>query len=131
MDADAFIELVATRFPDLRDELEFYHGLGTLQVAALCRRTQQAITSGDFTVVEACFALADRAFKFGDPALNNAIHVSYLEHLSFRGSHGAEAFSLLTPVLLKGWYDINRYMEQLLKNRSGWQWKGPPGRSKG
>jgi len=59
----------------------------------------------------------------GDDAMKNAIHVAFLEELDFRGSHGSEAFTKLTPALKKGWRDINEYMETLLDGE--WTWKGP------
>jgi hypothetical protein len=123
IDATRFVELVASEYPDLRAELEEDDGLETVQVGTFCSHTQAAIDRGDIAVVVTCFEIADRVIVYGDDAMKNAIHVSFLEHLNFRGSHGGEAFAKLTPALREGWTDINKYMEALLQG--DWIWKGP------
>ena len=93
-------------------------------MGTFCSHTQAAIDRGDIAVVVTCFEIADRVIVYGDDAMNNAIHVSFLEHLNFRGSHGGEAFAELTPALREGWTDINKYMEALLQGTG-------PGRGRG
>jgi len=124
IDSEGFVQLVASAYPDLRAELEEDDGLETLQVGTFCAHTQAAINRGDMAAVVICFGIADRVIADGDDSMRNAIHVSYLEHLDFRGMHGREAFTKLTPRLQNGWHGINEYMEALLEG--DWTWKGPP-----
>ena len=123
VDAARFVQLVASAYPDLRAELDEDDGLETVQMRTFCEHTQAAIDRGDIGAVVNCFDIADRVFAEGDDAMKNAIHVAFLEELDFRGSHGSEAFTKLTPALKKGWRDINGYMETLLDGE--WTWKGP------
>ena len=124
IDPAGFVQLVASAYPDLGAELDEDDGLETVQMGTFCEHTQAAIDRGDIGVVVTCFDIADRVIADGDDAMKNAIHVSFLEDLDFRGSHGSEAFKKLTPALRKGWIDINEYMETLLEG--DWTWKRPP-----
>ena len=123
IDAAGLVQLVASAYPDLGAELDEDEGLETVQMRTFCEHTQTAIDRGDIGVVVNCFDIADRVVAEGDDAMKNAIHVAFLEELDFRGSHGSEAFTKLTPALQKGWRDINEYMETLLDGE--WTWKGP------
>jgi hypothetical protein len=122
IDPAGFVQLVASAYPDLRAELDENDGLETVQMRTFCEHTQAAIDRGDIGVVVTCFDIADRLIADGDDAMKNAVHVSFLEDLDFRGSHGSEAFKKLTPALRKGWIDINEYME----THGEWTWKRPP-----
>ena len=127
IDPAGFVQLVAAAFPDLRGELAEDDGLEHVQMWTFCEHTQAAIDRGDMGVVDTCFGIADRVIADGDDSMSNAIHVSFLEELDFRGPHGKRAFGKLTPALRKGWIDINEYMEELLKgSKEEWTRMGPP-----
>ena len=123
IDPAGFVQLVAAAFPDLRAELDEDDGLECVQTGTFCEHTQAAIDRGDMGAVDTCFGIADRVIADGDDSMLNAIHVSFLEHLDFRGPHGKRAFGKLTPALRAGWIDINEYMEALLNGE--WTRKGP------
>jgi hypothetical protein len=123
VDPARFVHLVASAFPELGADLADVDGLETVQTRIFCDHTQAAIDRGDIGVVVTCFDIADRVIVDGDDPMKNAIHVSFLEDLDFRGSHGSEAFRKLTPALREGWSDINAYMDTLLDGE--WTWKGP------
>ena len=123
LDPAGFVQLVATAYPELRAELDENDGLETVQMRVLADRTQAAIDRGDMAAVATCFQIADRVIAEGDDSMRNAVHVSFLEELDFRGAHGKQEFGKLSPALQEGWRDINEYMEALLKER--WTWKGP------
>jgi hypothetical protein len=118
-----FIEYVIEKFPELKTDLAEDAGFDTLQVSTFCDYTQKAIDRGDLDSVENCFDIAHRVLKDGDDSMKNAIHVSFLEHLDFRGRYGGKAFSLMSADLAQSWTDINQYMESLLQGR--WEWKKP------
>ena len=129
IDPSSFVQLVSSVYPDLRAELDEDDGLECAQMRTFCDHTQAAIDRGDMATVVTCFGIADRVIGEGDDSMQNAIHVSYLEHLDFRGTHGRQAFGNLTPRLRTGWQDINEYMEALLKG--DWTWKEPPKKQSG
>ena len=129
IDAAGFVQLVASAYPDLRAELDEDNGLEHVQMHTFCDHTQAAIDCGDMASVVTCFGIADRVIADGDDSMQNAIHVSFLEHLDFRGTHGRQAFGNLTQRLRTGWQDINEYMDALLKG--DWTWKEPPKKERG
>jgi len=103
-------EALMAEFPELRDDLVYDDGLLHLQVATLARHTEAAIESGDLATVRRDFMFMDRMLADADEFVDNAIHVSYLEHLFFDGEHGAAAEALLSSRLREGWRMIHGYM---------------------
>jgi hypothetical protein len=104
-------EALIAEFPELRDD-PFYalsEGLLHLQVATLSHHTEAAIESGDLAAVRRHFAFVDRMLADADEDVDNAIHVSYLEHLLLDGEHGAAAEALLTARLREGWRMVHGY----------------------
>jgi len=106
-------EALLSEFPELRDELTDNAGLLHLQLAVLARHTQDAIAAGDLATVRRDFMFVDRVLAAADKFVRNAVHVSYLEHVEFTGTHGAAARDLLSSRLREGWHSIHRYMETL------------------
>ena len=103
MDDQAFLADLRWDFPDLADEIDApsVQGLFHLQVTAFARYVQEFIDAEAATEVRRCFAVADRATRDGDPMVQNAIGVAFLEHLNFQdGKVRREwAFSALPPNL--------------------------------
>jgi len=87
-------------FPDLVDELDDETWCGLLHVETGCfaRYTMTALDSGDRPKVKRCFDFARHAWMNGD---QNALGVSYLEHLNFADGKAPRswAFALLAPPL--------------------------------
>ena len=123
IDAKGFFELITSEYPDLREALEEDGGLVTMQISTFHNHVQQAIDQGNFKVLDKSYKIACQILEHGDDGLKNAIHVSFLEHLDFRGPYGTKAFSLMPTNLVNAWKDINQYMEALLQG--DWIWKGP------
>ena len=110
---DDFVRLVLDAFPELREEFEEDDGLPHVQMGAFARFTQQAKGRGDWETYGQCAQLADRLWGCADEYLNNALYVSYLEHLDFEGPRGPKAWSLLTPRLQQGWREIQDYLDEV------------------
>ena len=70
---------------DLTDELDDPIWMGLLHVETRCfaRYTQSAIDSADRVRVASCFEFARTAWLHGDGEVQNALGVSYIEHLNF------------------------------------------------
>jgi hypothetical protein len=101
--ASEFMAAMRAEFPDLVDELddETWRGLLHVEMGCFARYTMAAVDSGDRAAVTKCFHFARRAWTDGDHDVQNALAVSYLEHLNFAdGKVPREwAFSLLAPAL--------------------------------
>lgn len=110
-----FIEQLVTEFPELRDDIKEDEGLLHVQMGSFARITQSAIDAGDFETIRRQFMLAERFFHDAAPDLQNALYVSYFEHLDFRGPHGPRAQSFMSSALRKGWQDIVDYMDELFR----------------
>ena len=108
-----FVRLALAEFPELREEFEEEDGLPHLQMGAFARFTQVAKGRADWETYERCAQLADRLWGCADEELNNALYVSYLEHLDFEGSRGPKAWSLLSPRLRQGWREIQEHLDEV------------------
>ncbi len=126
--ATQFLEQLVAEFPELREQVEEDSGALHLQMASFARMTQTAIDAGDFETLRRQFMLADRFFRDAGPDLQNAFHVSYLEHLNLCGPHGQRARDLMSTALRKGWQDIMDYLDLLFrKGQKDRQELAPPG----
>jgi hypothetical protein len=98
---DEFIGEVRTEFQDLSAEIDDDAGLFYLRVGSLARHTQAAIEDGDRAEVQRQFEFVRRADLAGDSEVQNALGVSYLEHLNFQDGkrHRAWAWDLLPEPL--------------------------------
>ena len=75
--------------------------------------TQEAKGDGGWEKYDRCIRLADELFGRATSDLENALNVSYLEHLDFDGPRGPKAWERLTPRLKVGWKEMQQYLEDL------------------
>jgi hypothetical protein len=78
---------------------------------------------GDWEKYDRCVRLADELFGRATPDLENALKVSYLEHLDFDGPRGPKAWECMTPRLKVGWKEMQQYLQDLAA-------RGTPGLSR-
>ena len=108
-----FVRLALEAFPELREEFEYDEGLLHLQMHAFQRLTGRAIKGADWETFRRCVHLATELWERADPALENALNVSLLEHLEFEGSNGREAWGRMTTALKRGWEEMDAYNKEL------------------
>lgn len=103
MSPDDYMSELRQRFPDLAPTLDEDEWRGLLHVetgrfAAFCR---EAIDAGDRDLVEKCFSFARRSAMDGTDEVQNAIGVSFVEHLNFQDGKVLRrwAYDLLPPRL--------------------------------
>jgi hypothetical protein len=113
IDDQRFAELLLLEFPELRDEIREWQGLGHLQMMEFVLFTERACARGDWETVEKCLRLADRLLRFGDSKVNNAVYVSYLESLPRKGAVHDRLRKIMTNDLRKAWDDILAYLSKL------------------
>ena len=105
--------MALAEFPELREEFEQDPGLLHLHMHAFQRLAERAQRVGDWQRYDRCMRVAHELWRRPDDALLNALNVSFLEHLEFRGVQGEVAWTYLTPELQEGWRAMQAYMARL------------------
>jgi hypothetical protein len=113
MNASEFTATLRDDFPELRESIDEDPDLVHIQAGDLARLSEEAKGREDWPTFERCIRFADRAFRTGDDYVRNVVYVSYLEHLSFDGPRGPDAWARLTPALQQGWHEIMKYLRDL------------------
>src|SRR5436305_429943 len=98
-------------FPDLCDNIN--EGLFHLQIGDLRRFAEGALARLDKAEALRAVRFLDRCLKEGDSFVQNAVHVSALEHIDRKSPEGSALFALLPPELQAGWHDITEYLNHL------------------
>jgi hypothetical protein len=83
----AFTQAAATEFPVIAEELldEDYAGLIQLQVACLTRYANECLHKGNLPEFERLLRFIEQVLPKADSALDNALHVSFIEDLELDG----------------------------------------------
>ena len=111
--AEDFVREALNAFPQLTGAFQFDEGLPHVQMSHFASLTQEAKDSGDWRLYGRCVALADKLWGCADDYLENALNVSYLEEIDFRGANGDRAWSMLSPRLQKAWKEMQKYLTDL------------------
>ncbi len=118
-DHDKLIQLLKSQFPALTAELddEITDGLLHPQMGAFARFTQAAIDRRDEALTKKCFDVASNVFSNCTPDVENALNVSYLEHIYLTDGRRQRSWALeaMPPTLRQGWHDMNQYLEDLFR----------------
>jgi len=115
IDHRGFIKLLTEKFPSVVAEIDdCSQGLLHLEMGAFSRATQAAIDTGDRDTVRRHFQFIDEIFSQAAPDVENAINVSYLEHLRFNGRKATptRTLELLTPRLRVALDDLEAYLDK-------------------
>jgi hypothetical protein len=96
IDSAHLVETLESAFPSIRADLhdETWDGLLHMQVAVFAEYTQAQIDAHDVRELRRCFEVARQFMLHGDPSVNNAMYVSYLEHLNLRDQKTKRAWAL-------------------------------------
>ena len=117
IDRDAFMAMLADRYPAVAADIDdCMRGLLHLEMGQLARAAQAAISDENTAAVREHFRFIDELYRRATPEVKNAVHVSYLERLSFDGKHGKriKARELLSPALQGGLRGLEAYNADLL-----------------
>jgi len=99
-----FLKELKESFPDLRSEINAQHGLLHLEVHVFTDFVQRGIAARNAEEVASCFKLAEKYFRDGNDHLQNAIGVSFLEHLNLQNAQWA--WELLGPILQREYLQL-------------------------
>jgi hypothetical protein len=116
VDRDEFVAMLTERYPDIAADLdECVRGNLHMEMGALAGVAQAAISDEDKTAVREHFQFIDEVYRRATPEVKNAVHVSYLERLSFDGKHGKriKAREMLSPALQAGLSGLEAYNAEL------------------
>ena len=104
---EEFLHCLIERFPSLKAELadEDYKGLIHLQVSVLARYTNKCLSSGQLDELQKVFDFFHQTIEKVDSATENALYVSFLEHIEMEGTskNVEQARRFLQPQYLTIW----------------------------
>lgn len=107
--ASDFVRLTLAEFPELRQEFGEERNLLHLQMHAFTRLMRRAMDAGDWATFKRGVYLATQLWNGADKTLLNALNVSFLEHIDFKGDNGPAGWKLLTTDLQHGWKAMDAY----------------------
>lgn len=114
-----FPEVALREFPELAEEFAEYEGLPYVQMGALARLVESAKGQSDWATYRRALMLIDRLWGGADPGLRNALNVSFLEHIDFKGPRGSQAWALLSGRLQRAWKAMAAYNDWLHAGAKG------------
>lgn len=120
IDREAFIDMLTERYPAVAAGIDdCAQGFLHLEMGTLARAVQAAISDEDTAAVRDHFRFIGEVYRRATPEVKNAVHVSYLECLSFDGKHGKriKARGLLSPELQAGLIGLEAYNAELFGRR--------------
>jgi hypothetical protein len=125
VDREAFIVMLTERYPAVAAEIdECARGLLHLEMGALARAAQSAISDENTAAVREHFRFIGEIYRRATPEVKNAVHVSYLECLGFDGKR-IKAREMLSPELQVGLRGLEAYNAERFGRRRSAQSRPP------
>jgi len=86
IDRKTMVEILIREFPDIEEDItdETWAGLTHLETSSFARYTQYQVENRNESELKRCFEIARKLMLDGDESIQNAMHVSYLEHLNLK-----------------------------------------------
>ena len=110
IDRETMIEILIKELPDIEEDItdETWAGLTHLEISSFARYTQNQVDARDESELKRCFEIARTLMLEGDESIQNAMHVSYLEHLNLRDGKIRRnwALELMPGPLMSGYREI-------------------------
>ncbi|WP_165247295.1 DUF7674 family protein [Paludisphaera soli] len=116
IDRERFVALLNERLPEVASQIDdASEGLLHLEMGVLGRATQAAIDSQHRETVKQHFRFVDEVLRDAASDVENAVYVSYLEHLRFEGRKAGptKARSLLPPRLHQALIALEEHLTKL------------------
>ena len=112
MPPEQFEQVAFRRFPALHEELLDHTGLLTFQLGALGRHAQRQLAARNWRELDRVFRFVEECYTGGDPAIQNAVNVSFLEDFDF-GEDEERVRSLMGEELVQAYEAQMAYMAEL------------------
>src|SRR5688572_22351710 len=103
--SEDLVRLALAEFPELAEEFDEWHDLLKMGPSRGSRRGPKG--EGDWDKYKRCLQVADDLLRDPAPDLENALNVSFLEHLDFDGPRGSRAWDCLSPRLQRVWEQMS------------------------
>ena len=107
---DEFLDLLVATFPETRDEVldPDYAGLIHLQVGRLAAYANKCIETRRFDELRRVFDFFEATMRKVTTDVENALYVSFLEHVDFEGFQQKEIRQYLKSELYNAWIQLRR-----------------------
>jgi hypothetical protein len=107
---EEFLRHLIEQFPALKSEVEDedYQGLIHLQVACLAWYTNTCVAAGRIDEVRRILNFFHQMMEKVDTSTENALYVSFLEHLELDANNTQEAKKLLKPKYLDIYQELRK-----------------------
>jgi hypothetical protein len=115
-----FIRLLTGRFPEIAAAIPICsRGLLHCEMGTFAGATQEALNRGELATAQAHLNFAEELWRVAGPALENALAVSYLEHIDFDKKYGqsASAREMVPPGLRSGLSALEEHLRRLYAPR--------------
>ena len=116
-DSKTSIEYIESRFPELSEELheETWDGLLHLQMAVYSRRAQRVIDDGDRDGWQQIAQVFLDLWRDCTPDVENALNVSFLEHLNFADGKKSRswAYQTMPSTMREAWDEMEAYNRKI------------------
>lgn len=108
--ADEFLQLLVDYFPVTKDEVfdPDYVGLIHLQVGGFANYTNKCIETKRFDELKKIFDFFEATVNKVNTTVENALYVSFLEHVEFKGLNEKEIKKYLNADLFKTWTQLRK-----------------------
>lgn len=102
---EEFLSHLAECFPEIKEEVldPEYEGLIHLQIAALARYANDCTDTKKFDELKRIINFFEVMVERVDPVTENALYVSFLEHLEFSQFNEIDIKNYLSPNYFKTW----------------------------
>lgn len=107
---DEFLRVLVDYFPETKDEVldPDYVGLIHLQVGGFANYANECIERKRFDELKKIFDFFEATVNKVHTTVENALYVSFLEHVDFNGLNEKEIKKYLNPDLYKTWTELRK-----------------------
>lgn len=113
------LDIIEKEFPEVSEDLREDEGLLHVQIGVFSHLVQSFIDSGSRDEFSRACTLFVELFASASPELENALNVSFLEHLNFTDGKNSRAwaYSAMPPLMKVAWDEMEQYNNNLHGNR--------------
>lgn len=110
LSTDEFLKLLIDYFPETKDDIldPDYDGLIHLQVGRFADYANQCIETKRFDELKNIFDFFEATINKVHATVENALYVSFLEHVDFKGLKEKEIKQYLKPDLFNTWRQLRK-----------------------
>jgi hypothetical protein len=113
------LDLIEKEFPEISEELREDEGLLHLQIGEFSHLAQSFIDGAKTNEFKRVCELFVKLFPSASSELENALNVSFLEHLNFTDGKKERswAYTAMPPLMRKAWDEMEEYNDNLHSGR--------------